>query len=191
MSETLDILSFIERSHRVLVLDVRTPGEFAQGYLPGAHHLPLFSNEERAEIGTLYKQAGREAAMLRGFDLVGPKLRRMVEAAQALVVGDEVLVHCWRGGMRSESVAWLLAFAGYRVGTLRGGYKAFRRYVLEAFAQPRAVRLLGGMTGAGKTDVLHTLAGRGEQVIDLEALPKGRSSATWASRAAVAGAVRK
>ncbi len=170
MSETLDIVSFIERSRRVPVLDVRTPGEFAQGHLPGAHNLPLFSNEERAEIGTLYKQAGRKAAMLRGFDLVGPKLRRMVEAAQAFVVGDEVLVHCWRGGMRSESVAWLLAFAGYRVGTLRGGYKAFRRYVLEAFAQPRAVRLLGGMTGAGKTDVLHTLAGRGEQVIDLEAL---------------------
>ena len=96
MSETLDIVSFIERSRRAPVLDVRTPAEYAKGHLPGAYNLLLFSNEERAEIGTLYKQAGREAAMLRGLDLAGPKLRRMVEAAQAVVTGDEVLVHCWR-----------------------------------------------------------------------------------------------
>ena len=176
MAETLDIDAFLERSHDVPVFDVRTPAEFAQGHIPGAHNLPLFSNEERAEIGTLYKHEGRDAAILRGLDLIGPKLRRVVETARRAGNQDEALVHCWRGGMRSGSMAWLLEFAGYRVATLQGGYKTFRRTVLDTFAQPRALRLIGGMTGAGKTDVVHALAARGEQVIDLEALASHQGS---------------
>ncbi len=176
MPKTLDIDAFLERSRCVPVFDVRTPAEFAQGHIPGVHNLPLFSNDERAEIGTIYKHEGRDAAILRGLELIGPKLRPMVEAARGVDGGDEALVHCWRGGMRSESVAWLLEFAGYRVATLRGGYKSFRHYVLDTFAQPRAVCLIGGMTGAGKTDVLHALAARGEQVMDLEALARHQGS---------------
>lgn len=176
MAESLDIDAFLERSRYATLFDVRTPAEFAQGHVPGAHNLPLFSNEERAEVGTLYKQQGRAAALLHGLHLVGPKLRRMVEAAREVTTHRDVLVHCWRGGMRSESVAWLLDFMGYRVATLDDGYKAFRRYVRDAFALPRLVCLLGGMTGSGKTDLLHALADRGEQVIDLETLAHHKGS---------------
>ncbi|MFQ5571880.1 MAG: tRNA 2-selenouridine(34) synthase MnmH [Rhodothermales bacterium] len=176
MADVLDIALFLERSRQLPVLDVRTPAEFTQGHIPGAHNLPLFSDEERAEVGTLYKQEGRDEAVRRRLDIIGPKIRRLVETTESMVVGREVLIHCWRGGMRSAGMARLLESAGYHVGTLRGGYKSFRRCVLEAFALPREVHILGGMTGSGKTEVLRALAQRGEQVIDLEALAHHKGS---------------
>lgn len=176
MADLLDADAFVERSRTRPVFDVRTPSEFATGHVPGAHNLPLFSDEERAAIGTTYAGAGRHAALLEGLDLVGPKLRQIVEAVTAEVDGKEVLVHCWRGGMRSESVAWLLGFFGYRVQRLRGGYKAFRRFVNTRFARERPIRILGGLTGSGKTEVLRVLRDRGTQVIDLEALAHHKGS---------------
>ncbi|MDX1548690.1 MAG: tRNA 2-selenouridine(34) synthase MnmH [Rhodothermales bacterium] len=176
MPASLDAAAFVRQSRHRPVLDVRTPAEYAQGHLPGAHNLPLFEDAERAEIGTLYKQAGRRAAMLRALDLVGPKLRALTERADAWAGGGDVLVHCWRGGMRSASVAWLLEFFGHRAETLQGGYKAFRRLVLGSFALERPVCLLGGMTGAGKTEVLDALAMQGAQVLDLEALANHQGS---------------
>lgn len=177
MATRLDVPAFLDRSTQLPVFDVRTPAEFEQGHIPGAHNLPLFSNEERAEVGTLYKHEGRQPAILRGLELVGPKLRRLVDQTRANAPAhDAVLVHCWRGGMRSESVAWLLETCGYRTFTLHGGYKAFRRHVLATLDQPRRVVLLGGMTGAGKTEVLHALRQRGEQIIDLEGLAHHKGS---------------
>lgn len=176
MADLLDCAAFVEAGRRLPIFDVRAPSEYAQGHVPGAHNLPLFSDDERAEIGTLYKQEGRRAAMLRGLDLIGPKMRAMVEQAAAQTDGSEVLVHCWRGGMRSESVAWLLGFMGLRARRLEGGYKAFRHFVLDTFAQPWSLRILSGRTGSGKTEVLHAMAERGAQIIDLEALAHHKGS---------------
>ena len=159
------------------IIDVRSPGEFAQGHIPGAHSLPLFSNDERAIVGTLYKQQGRDVALLEGLRIVGPKLASIVEAARALAPDGRIRVHCWRGGERSGSVAWLLDKAGFaEVITLRKGYKAFRTYVLDSFSAPIELRILGGYTGTGKTETLGHLYALGEQVIDLEALAHHKGS---------------
>ena len=176
MADLLDVEDFVARSRTEPVIDVRTPAEFADGHIPGAINLPLFSNAERAAIGTTYSDAGRQAAMLEALDLVGPKMRTLVESAMQAVNGDTLLMHCWRGGMRSESVGWLLSFFGYRVRRLRGGYKAFRRFARDAFTRERPICILSGLTGSGKTDVLHALHTRGEQIIDLEGLARHRGS---------------
>lgn len=168
--------ALFELSDSVPVFDVRTPAEHAHARIPGAVNLPLFSNEERAEIGTLYKRAGRDAAMVRGLDLVGPRLRTLVEGVRVRTAADTVVVHCWRGGMRSRSVAWLLAFFGYRVFVLDGGYKAFRRHALKLLERPIHPVVLSGMTGVGKTGVLRALGEQGEQIVDLEALARHKGS---------------
>jgi len=158
------------------LLDVRSPGEYTHGHIPDAISYPLFSDDERAQVGTCYKQAGREPAVELGFDLVGPKLGNMIRQAKAIAPEQVVRVHCWRGGMRSGSVAWALDTAGFQVATLEGGYKAFRRRVRQIVCAPRPIIVLGGMTGTGKTQILHALRDRGEQVLDLEGLANHRGS---------------
>jgi tRNA 2-selenouridine synthase len=158
------------------ILDVRSPGEYAQGHLPGAMNLPLFSDRERASVGICYKQLGRDAAVELGFELVGPKIIDFIRTARELAVEKSLRVHCWRGGMRSEAMAWFLEMAGLSVVTLTGGYKAFRRWVRDTLMTPRPLVVLGGMTGTGKTDILHRLTDYGEQVLDLEALANHRGS---------------
>jgi|SRR6476661_318726 len=153
------------------ILDVRAPIEFAQGHIPGAVSLPLFTDEERARIGTVYKQASQERAVLLGLDFFGPKMSALVKQAQRLAPDRQVRLHCWRGGMRSGAVLWLLELAGFKVHLLDKGYKDYRRAVLAEFEQPRQWRVLGGLTGSGKTDVLHHLADApGHPVLDLEQL---------------------
>lgn len=159
------------------LVDVRSPGEFAKGHIPGAVNLPLFSNEERAEIGTLYKQVGKDAAIMRGLEIVGPKMAGIVKQASEISPSRNLIVHCWRGGMRSGSVAWLLRTAGFTADTLDGGYKAWRRWVLDQFELPRKIVLLGGKTGSGKTALLHAIREKGHPVIDLEALAHHKGSA--------------
>lgn len=158
------------------ILDVRSPGEHHQGHLPNAVSFPLFSDEERAKVGICYKQQGRDPAVQLGFDLVGPKMGSLIRQAQAVATEQVVRVHCWRGGMRSGAVAWALSLAGFKVITLRGGYKRFRHWVREQLAQPRQVIVLGGMTGTAKTDILLAMAAQGQQVIDLEGLAHHRGS---------------
>ncbi|WP_416670847.1 tRNA 2-selenouridine(34) synthase MnmH [Egbenema bharatensis] len=159
-----------------IILDVRSPAEYEQGHIPGAVSFPLFSNEERAIVGTCYKQQGREQAIELGFEIAGPKCAEFVRRAKGLAPDRLVRVHCWRGGMRSEAIAWILKMAGLRVSVLEGGYKSFRRWVLSCFDQPKPILILGGMTGAGKTVILQELAVRGAQVLDLEALANHRGS---------------
>ncbi|MGB3491833.1 MAG: tRNA 2-selenouridine(34) synthase MnmH [Elainellaceae cyanobacterium] len=158
------------------ILDVRSPGEYEQGHIPGAFNLPLFSNEERAQVGTCYKQYGRESAVEVGLALVGPKLIGFVQQAKAIAPDHQVRVHCWRGGMRSGSMAWLLETAGLSVVTLEGGYKSFRRWVRRSLATPKPIISLGGMTGTGKTTILKALAQHGEQMLDLEGIANHRGS---------------
>jgi tRNA 2-selenouridine synthase len=158
-------------------LDVRTPKEFEQGHIPGAVNLPLFTNEERAIVGTIYKREGRQQAIVKGLELVGPKMAAMVLKAQELAKDNTIAVHCWRGGMRSGSVAWLLRMYGLNVFTLQGGYKQFRKKVLDGFEINAEVIILGGRTGSGKTLVLKELELRKEAVLDIEGLASHKGSA--------------
>lgn len=157
------------------ILDVRTPSEYGKGHIPGAINFPLFSDEERVIIGTLYKQQGREAAVRYGLGLVGPRMLSMFEGG--IAHGTDLRIHCWRGGMRSFSVAWLLSLSGRSVRTLHHGYKAFRKWVMQEFETLRPMYVLGGYTGSGKTDILHALEQYGHQVIDLENIADHRGSA--------------
>ncbi len=174
MVKQLEIQDFLALS--TPLLDVRSPAEFEAGHLPKAISFPLFDNAERAQVGTCYKQMGKAEAIQLGFDLVGPKLGHMIRQAKELAPQGAVRVHCWRGGMRSGSVAWALELAGLQVTTLMGGYKAYRRWVRSHFLPPWNLRVLGGMTGTGKTQILHALQALGEQVLDLETLANHRGS---------------
>lgn len=175
---TATVTNFLLSTTTRTVLDVRTPAEFDKGHIPNAKNLPLFSDEERAEIGTLYKQVSPEKAFLRGLDLAGAKMSWYVREAFRLAPERKVAIHCWRGGKRSASLATLLSFSGFDILVLEGGYKAYRNHLLEQFSQ-RQTRFLvvGGKTGSGKTEVLRHLARLGEQVIDLEALAHHKGSA--------------
>ncbi|MBS1606201.1 MAG: tRNA 2-selenouridine(34) synthase MnmH [Bacteroidetes bacterium] len=169
-------ISVEEREAGVPVADVRTPAEFAQGHIPGAFNLPLFSNEERVVVGTTYKQQSREAAILLGFDLVGPKWSGFIRAALERAPEKRIAVHCWRGGMRSGAMAWALDMYGFQVYLIGGGYKRYRKWVQEQFGRPWNLSVIGGMTGSGKTRILHELRSRGEQVVDLEELAQHQGS---------------
>ncbi len=161
------------------LLDVRSPAEYSEGHIQGALSFPLFTDEERAAVGTAHAKSGSEAALHVGLELVGPKLANMLAKARALVYPHKhVFMHCWRGGMRSKSVAWLLETGGIEVTLLEGGYKAYRSYIRQNFAREDAnIRVIAGLTGSGKTEILEALAARGEQVLDLEKLANHRGSA--------------
>ncbi|MCB0548925.1 MAG: tRNA 2-selenouridine(34) synthase MnmH [Phaeodactylibacter sp.] len=161
-----------------VLFDVRTPAEYEKGHIPGALNLPLFSNEERAVVGTTYKQVDPYKAFLQGLEFVGPKMRHFVEEARKKAPSGKVAVHCWRGGQRSSSMGWLLGLAGMDVEVMIGGYKAYRNHLLEQFASctPPLI-IVGGPTGSGKTGIIHALAKLGEQVIDLEGIAHHKGSA--------------
>lgn len=158
------------------MVDVRTPAEFDHGHIPGAFNLPLFSNEERVKVGTTYKQIGREEAILLGFDLTGSKWSGFIRRALEIAPNKKIGVHCWRGGMRSGAMAWALSLYGFEVYLIEGGYKRYRKWVLEQFEVPCRLWIIGGMTGSGKTVILHELRKKGEQVIDLEDLAQHQGS---------------
>jgi tRNA 2-selenouridine synthase len=178
LPKVTDIQNFIASSlGKSNIIDVRSPGEFLQGHIPGATNIPLFSNEERAIIGTIYKQQSRQEAVIKGLEIVGPKLKELVLNAKSVAVDNTVFIHCWRGGMRSGFVATLLEMYGLDVFVLKNGYKAFRTLALKSFADQRSILLLGGKTGSGKTLILKKLKEEGQQVIDLEALAHHKGSA--------------
>jgi tRNA 2-selenouridine synthase len=176
LPESLSVTKFLEDARKAPVLDVRSPGEFLLGHIPGAINMPLFTNEERAAVGTIYKQSGNEMAVIRGLEYVGPKMADFVKEAKKIAPDGRILVHCWRGGMRSGSMAWLFETSGLKTGVLKGGYKSFRNHVLESFTAKYDFHVVGGETGSGKTEILHALAKKGEQIIDLEELAHHRGS---------------
>lgn len=177
MVEKIEVEQLFDYQKDRVVIDVRTPAEFEQGHIIGAYNIPLFSNDERAIVGTIYKKQNPEKALLKGLDLVGKKLPLFVKRAQKLAPNKKIVVYCWRGGKRSGSMSWLLDLAGFDVKTIQGGYKAYRTFITENFKQPLLLNILGGKTGTGKTEILHYLKSLGEQIIDLEGLAHHKGSA--------------
>jgi tRNA 2-selenouridine synthase len=157
------------------ILDVRAPSEYQLGHIPGAVSFPLFSDEERAEIGTIYKKKGQKNAIKRGLEIVGPKMVSFIEKAEEYG-SDSFRMYCWRGGMRSGSMSWLLEKYGFQVAVLQGGYKAYRRSLHQFFEGIKNLIILTGNTGCGKTRVLQQLVDLGHQVIDLEQLANHQGS---------------
>jgi tRNA 2-selenouridine synthase len=160
-----------------LLIDSRSEGEYLHAHFPGAINIPLLNNEHRHLVGTEYKKNGREAAALLGFKLAGPLFHEFIEKAKAHSENKEAMVYCWRGGMRSSIMSWILSMAGFKVTLLKGGYKSFRNFILDQFNSPKQLIIIGGHTGCGKTDILKALSKMGEQVIDLEDLAHHKGSA--------------
>lgn len=176
MTRQISITEFLQLSDPVALIDVRTPAEFEKGHIPGAFNMPLFTNEERVKVGTTYKQVGREEAILLGFDLTGSKWSGFIKSALDIAPDKKIAVHCWRGGMRSGAMAWALDLYGFEVLVIKGGYKSYRRWAHRQFDRQYPLCILGGMTGSGKTKILHNLKAAGEQVIDLEDLAQHQGS---------------
>ena len=158
------------------LIDVRSPSEFARGHWPGARNLPLFNDDERASVGTAYKRQGRRRAVQLGLEITGPKLADLATKLESVAGGAPPRIYCWRGGMRSASIAWLAEQIDLKPLLLKGGYKRYRHWVLEQFSRPWPLRLLGGRTGTGKTDLLLALEQRGVAMVDLEGLAHHRGS---------------
>ena len=179
MVEILNIEEFlVYADRRVPVVDVRSPKEFDRAHIPGAINIPLFTDEEREIVGTRYKQINREAAMFAGLEFVGKKMVQLAKAGMKTAGREKkVLMHCWRGGMRSESMAWLFGTMGLSCFVLEGGYKSYRSHLRSILGQQLPLITIGGKTGTGKTDIVRLLKASGEQVIDLEALANHKGSA--------------
>jgi tRNA 2-selenouridine synthase len=172
----INIEEFLMLAESIPVIDVRSPSEFNHGHIPGAVNIPLFNDGDRAAVGTLYKNEGRLPAIMEGLKKAGPTLALKLDQAHK-VAHDKLLVHCWRGGMRSEAMAWLFSLGGIETKVLEGGYKSYRHHVLERFSEKRKMIVLGGMTGSSKTHILRHLREIGQHVIDLEALASHKGSA--------------
>ncbi|MFW2588142.1 tRNA 2-selenouridine(34) synthase MnmH [Sagittula sp. SSi028] len=162
------------------VIDVRSPAEFAEDHVPGAINLPVLDNEERARVGTIYKQDSPFKARKLGAALVFQNAARHVAGPLAAHDGKwRPLVYCWRGGQRSGTFAWMLGEIGWRSDVVQGGYRTFRRLVKDYLYDaplPHKLVQLGGYTGTAKTDLLARLRARDVQVVDLEALARHRGS---------------
>ncbi|MBD0777397.1 tRNA 2-selenouridine(34) synthase MnmH [Maribacter sp. ANRC-HE7] len=178
MKQYITIDFYFNNLEHIPIIDVRSPGEFAKGHIPGANTIGLFTNEERAIVGTAYKKESKERAIELGYGFVKPKLNDFITQSIGVAPEKEVVVHCWRGGMRSSAFADHLIENGFKkVYVIEKGYKAYRNYVLRFFEQPFNLKILGGYTGTGKTEILHFLEKKGQQVIDLEGLANHRGSA--------------
>lgn len=176
MSEIIHI-SQLYKHPGLPVIDVRSPAEYEIAHIPGAVNIPLFDNEERARVGTRYAQAGKEAGFLLGLEIAGPKLAGYVKKLNSLFpVHSPLVIYCWRGGMRSNAMAWLFSQAGHEVKLISGGYKAYRGYIREQITTGWDFRVIGGMTGSGKTEVLGHIRNLGYQVLDLEDLASHKGS---------------
>jgi tRNA 2-selenouridine synthase len=176
-SEKIGADRFLHLAEKIPVCDVRSPSEFNAGHIPGATNIPIFSDKEREIVGIKYKKEGSIPAIKEGLDLAGPLMSQKLDQALRLAADNKLLVHCWRGGMRSEAMAWLFTMAGINVHVLDGGYKSYRHFILEKLSEKRKMIVLGGLTGSSKTHLLYHLKSLGQQVIDMEGLANHKGSA--------------
>ncbi|MEO6131884.1 MAG: tRNA 2-selenouridine(34) synthase MnmH [Saprospiraceae bacterium] len=179
MKDVVSIDEVLLQRDQWMIFDVRSPLEYVAGHIPGAVNIPLFSDEERATVGTLYKQVSPESALKEGLKIAGSKMNELLDQATSHVdLNKKILIHCWRGGKRSEAVQWLFNFSEIASARLDGGYKSYRNACLTCFNSiPNELKILGGYTGSGKTEVLKMLKDNGQQVIDLEDLANHKGSA--------------
>ncbi|SHK64513.1 tRNA 2-selenouridine(34) synthase MnmH [Desulforamulus aeronauticus] len=164
----------------VRIVDVRSEAEFAEGSIPGAVNIPLFNNEERAQVGTTYKQIGTEEAKYLGLEIAGPKLSALYNKISSLGQDKDIVLYCWRGGMRSKYTTSILNMLGLKAARIQGGYKAYRRLInryLDKPSIPHKSIVLHGLTGVGKTLILKKLQHLGLPVLDLEGIARHRGSA--------------
>lgn len=173
----ISIQQFLSLRDQLPVADVRSEGEYEQGHIRGAVNIPILNNAERIAVGTDYKQKGQAEAIKTGFRLVGPRIIDIVNEAERVADGKEVLVHCWRGGMRSSNFCQFVGMANVKTHQLEGGYKAYRQLALDSYKKQFQFLVIGGCTGSGKSELLRALKASGEQVVDLELLAKHKGSA--------------
>ncbi len=177
MKEAVSVEEVINRPEVVLI-DVRTNSEHQKGTIPGAINLSLFDEEERGEIGILYRMVGPAEARIKGLALASSKLTRLVESLQKYY-HREIVFFCWRGGLRSQALASVLKLVGFKSYYLEGGYKAYRRFIINYFSEyeyKQKFTVLEGLTGVGKTEVIQALQRIGEPALDLENLAGHRGS---------------
>jgi tRNA 2-selenouridine synthase len=170
----ISIDEFLRLRDQLPVVDVRSEREYEAGHIRSAVNIPLLNNQERIIVGTAYKQKGQQEAIKTGFKLVGPRLADIVATTEQ--VGGELLVHCWRGGMRSGNFCHFMNMAKMKTHQLQGGYRTYRQRALESFKKRFNLLALSGYTGSGKTDVLRALAAEGEQILDLEKIAHHKGS---------------
>ncbi|HWA32627.1 MAG TPA: tRNA 2-selenouridine(34) synthase MnmH [Cyclobacteriaceae bacterium] len=171
------ISDFLRLRQELPVIDVRSESEFEAGHVRSAANIPLLNNAERVIVGTAYKHQGQAEAINQGFKLVGQRLSDIVQESIRVAAGNETLVYCWRGGMRSNNFSQFIGMARVKSRTLEGGYKSYRHAVLESFTRPLKLISLTGCTGSGKSEILRALRSQGEQVLDLEHLANHKGSA--------------
>lgn len=175
--QRVEVKDFFLLEENAPIIDVRSPSEFAEGHISGAINLPLFSDDERAKVGTTYKKSGKGKAIELGLEFVGPKMKELAKKAKKISPSVKLRTHCWRGGMRSEKMAWLFELVGLEVSVLIGGYQAYRQQLLADFKNLQNLIILQGPTGSGKTMILHELKKKGEQILDLEKRAHHKGSA--------------
>ncbi len=170
------------------LIDVRSPCEYYKGHMPNSINIPLFDNEERAIVGKVYKNNGREIAVRQGLKFVERKIENILNSIfeciekhkynnQESKLEDSIIrIYCARGGMRSLSIGWLLEKFNYKIMLLRGGYKNYRRWIIESFSQNYNLIVIGGKTGTGKTKILKLLENNEYQTVDLEGIASHRGS---------------
>ena len=196
--ESIEIETFLTLSNQYPILDVRSPSEYEHAHIPGAVSVPIFTDEQRAIIGTAYKKQSRKKAVNYGLDFFSERMKIIPVKVEELLKKlkrehdnspststlstDEnttqpgILLHCWRGGMRSSTVAWLLSLFGYNIFILKGGYKSYRQWALAQFERSYSLHILGGYTGSGKTEILLQMQATGKTIIDLEGLANHKGS---------------
>ena len=175
------------RSLKGLLIDVRSPGEYYKGHMPNSINIPLFDDDERSIIGTIYKKEGRKKAVMEGLKFFEQKMEILLDNLFMNIEFNKnisensnkeffIRIYCSRGGMRSQSIAWLLEKYKLNPITLKGGYKNYRRWILDRFSKNWNIVIIGGKTGSGKTRLLSLLEKYKYQTIDLEGFACHRGS---------------
>jgi len=174
------------RSFKGPLIDVRSPNEYYKGHLPNSINIPLFDNDERSIIGTIYKKEGRKKAVIEGLSFFEKKIELLLDNLFMTIdsyktipnINSEffIRIYCSRGGMRSQSIAWLLEKYKLNPITLKGGYKKYRSWVLDSFSKKLNIVVIGGKTGTGKTRLISLLDKFNYQTIDLEGFACHRGS---------------